>query len=313
MKITNSYVLLYGPRKGGTSLLQRLIDSEKNFCHPSETKIKNFPKLIETLSESFVSDESRKNFDIVADFFPVSYERELKIDKDIFRKIILGKITHIKNLGDYVDLHFEAVIESSAVLSAVDEDVKKSRVLKEVGGDTDLVIQKFLNAFPNGKVISIMRDPKWVSRAVFRDRRRRNVSMTPREWIHQITAPISVSKKQANICHPQIFTVHYDQIINNPDGTLKKIFTFCEMPFSEINLYPSIFGLRTKVDTSSKDVSVIFKDHAELSSELNWLEYFFIQTGRLWWTVEKIFSFVLRTVSRALLKKHWSSRTKTAS
>ena len=312
MPVAKNYVLVYGPRKGGTTLLQRLIDSKKNFCHPSETKIKDFRKLSETLHEHFVNGGRGKNFDMVSDFFPLSYERELKIDRAIFREIILGKISQLKTLDNYIDLHSEAVIESSVVLSALDYEIKQKRVIKEVGGDTDFVIQEFLNTFPTGKVISIMRDPKWVSRAVFRDRRRRNISMSCREWIHQITAPICVSKRQEKISHPRICTVHYDQIIDNPDEIMKKIFTFCEMPFTDTNLYPSISGVRTKVDTSSKDVSAIFKDQCELSSELTRLEYFFIRTGLFWWTIEKISNFMMRVVSQALKKKHWNSKTKTA-
>ncbi|MDC0269655.1 hypothetical protein OAK57_03200 [Synechococcus sp. AH-551-N23] len=70
-------VLVYGARKSGTTLTQRLLDSELIFCHPSETKIKSWSPHIN------MDSQVQYNFYFQADTFdaygvnPESYWQEV--------------------------------------------------------------------------------------------------------------------------------------------------------------------------------------------------------------------------------------------
>ncbi len=288
--------LIYGPRKGGTTLLQRLIDNSSVYSHPSETKLKL--KMFSKLQKQIVIDShlDEFSFEPYKKYFPLRYEHELGIDRHRYEKIVIDGLKKVKLHRDYVLLHLRASIEASTKL----QSDKKHLFIKDVGGNTEYVFTSFLDGFPSGKIVSIRRDPKWTARAVLTDRTRRDIHLNVYEKIAQILAPISVDKLQKRYLHHQnILTIRFEELTADTWNNMQRVMAFFDAKFEEENVFPTIDGTRTVVLTSSKNTNTVFSNkNKRLSDGISKLDFLLIHLGPLFYHLR----FILRRMKGVLWK-----------
>ncbi|MEX1013636.1 MAG: sulfotransferase [Candidatus Paceibacterota bacterium] len=279
---SNSIHLIYGPRKGGTTLLQRLIDSELVFCHPTETKLKFYSQLQNQVN----ADKQTGNFtfDNYKKYFRIKYQDVIDFDQIRYEEIIISGLAGIGSLKEYVLLHLYATIEASNVI----EVNNRKLFIKDVGGNTKYIFENFLGGFPSGKIVSIRRNPKWVTRAVFKDRTRRSINLNLSQKIAEIIEPIKVDKTQKKyLNNPNILTINYEELTEHTHDIMKKVMTFFDVKFSENNVFPTINGERTVVITSSRNTDQVFtKKGVKLSDDISTTDNLLIHLGPLFYYAE---------------------------
>lgn len=287
-------ILIYGPRKGGTTLLQRLMDDGVSFCHPSETKIKMFPKLKRVLDRH---RDAAIGFSDVEKFFPIAYEQEMGLDVARYRQNVLDGLKGIADVKSYIELHVQAVREAASGPGASGQAIAPF-MIKEVGGNTAYVIRAFLEAYPNGRVVSIMRDARRVTRAVFRERRRRNVRLSLFEMIHEVVDPLLVNRAQRKLRgHDRVVTLRYEDLVADVQGQMDRVLEFCELPRSQIHYGPTFQGRPVVVNTSSRETSDVFLGFDRLADQLRASEFALISTGSFWLMTWGSVLHALRSVS----------------
>lgn len=83
----------------------------------------------------------------------------------------------------------------------------------------------FLDTFPNGKVIHLIRD----GRDVFCSLKKRGFSdfIAGSRWLYDVNAGIAYRGND------RYLEIYYEQLVNNPSGVLKTICNFAEIPFED--------------------------------------------------------------------------------
>src|SRR5215208_3762412 len=157
-------VLVYGPRKGGTTLLHNLLDGgDEMLVYPAELKLK-----------SFARQPRRRNN-------PAHYRAKSRIP--------LVKSSHLSceqyiglwsKLGGSNDLAKLIRYDAWFVHQSCSKAPIHTRMwcAKEVGGDTKRIVTLWRKLFPKARFIFIVRHPLMVTRAVLNDRRRKRVRLT---------------------------------------------------------------------------------------------------------------------------------------
>lgn len=264
----NVKLLVYGPRKAGTTVTQRLVDNEKMLCHPAETKIKSYVKLqenlksIESISENelFYFFQGQKNEGI--------HPSQLKCIRE--------KLNSITSLRDYILVSLEfcygfRVSESFFIKG-------NSFIIKEVGGNPKIVISSFLDAFPDGSVLQVLRDPRYISSAIFRNRRDSGVRLSPHKLFRETLEAFSVTTEMIRQdiirrSDPSFHTCIYENLTEDPEAFVKKAAGLYSLPITPEPI-PTQFGKNVPVKTASnkKEAEKVFKSNKSWCRKLSVLE-----------------------------------------
>lgn len=241
-------VLVYGPRKAGTTLFQNLLDgSPALFAYPAELKLKYFARHpgkaddIETyFAKSRVTTARSANFD------PAPYEAA-------WQQAL--KERSLKGLGDFI--RFDAFAVRQGVSGMGEEP--QLWCAKEVGGPADAILGLWRRHFPKGKALFIMREPLMVTRAVLNDRRRKERKLSLREIIRETLDPMRVVAAQAkHLGDPDVHIVSYEHLVADTEAVMRGIAAFLGIPYDDILTRPSIFGEVQVVRTSSRKTAEVF-------------------------------------------------------
>lgn len=227
---TENAVLVYGPRKAGTTLLLHLLDGVADFVvKPTETKLK------------FIAQGAP------GDHLLVEHLPSDGLDRDAIAPWPLA------TLRENIFAIFEALADKPAK--------PKGWIMKDVGGDTVQVIGLFKRMFPDGRVIMITRDARMVARSVFNDRRRRGVKLSTRGIWRQAVDPIRVAGMQTEICNDgaPIHIVSYERLVNGHlREEMRALSNFLGVPYSEKLERPTVFGRPVVVGTASQNRLDVF-------------------------------------------------------
>ncbi len=258
-------VLIYGPRKSGSTLLQRMIDGSDLFVLPGETKIKSYPKF----PSGDLLDEAMTD-----DFFRAS-KRNLKDFKlDTYDRIVRQKSGLIKNIRGYIDLDIEASLGGFGYHIA---DCK-GWCIKEVGGDPDYIISKFLEAYPEGKVIMIFRNPRYVARSVYMKKKSNNKIIDIPKIIREAKAPWQVMARQKKYLEmPNVYRVDYEKLVGDPASTMRSVAGFLEIPFNDVLTHPTMNGQNSIVRSSSRKTDRVFISQTGLREGITLSEFLVIK------------------------------------
>lgn len=286
--ITENAVLLYGPRKSGSTLLQYLLDGNKKYIMiPGELKLKRlyyFDGFSEEekyatytrFSKSFLFKMRLNNSEggIEKDFFDAVFgasrdPKQISSEKSGFYPEKYFDCLNInlkgKNyaLKQYIEADIKC-IQSSFVPEKVDA---RGWMAKEVGGDNK-VVSNFRYMFPFSKFIFIKRDNLYIVRSIILDRKRKGKRLTSfkilREWKEASRVNRFVEKqkgKSDSIC------IQYEKLVKSPEEETFKISKFLGIEWDKFLTQPSLLGINTVVSTSSKNEARVFS-----SSDKNWKE-----------------------------------------
>ena len=246
-------ILIYGPRKSGTTLLHALLNCEQTFSPPLETKIKHarlFRNGVRTREE-------------VIKIFPSATRGS---------PAVLDSLLEQGRSGGSTKRLIELDLSSSS--SEFYDDVSgRIPVIKDVGGQPNFVFTEFFNAFPKGRILSLRRDPRMTARAVYRDRRRRGIGLTLKQIRKEAFIPAFIDAAQEKLAlDGRVKTILYEDLVAAPERTMKDLCDFADLEFSEAMLVPSWQGDPIVVGTSSAEVARIFNSSEPWHSDLKLAE-----------------------------------------
>ncbi|MBL8894540.1 MAG: sulfotransferase [Rhizobiales bacterium] len=241
-------VLIYGPRKAGTTLFQNLLDGTDALAvYPAELKLKYFVKnrpdgrLVDAYrARSRVGEIRSPHFSIE------KYQALWHDDGDA-------------NLGELIRRDMANVLASSDRRSE-----PKLWAAKEVGGRTATILAEWRRLFPQGRVLFILRDPLMVTRAVLNDRRRKERDLSIWQIARETIDPLRIVATAArHLDDPGAFAIAYEDLVADTPGTMKRVADFLGIPFDEILSHPTLFGEPIVVRTASRAEKDVFRSDEE--------------------------------------------------
>jgi len=241
-------VLVYGPRKAGTTLFQNLLDgSEELLAYPAELKLKYLAShAIEANDITQYFAESRIESVISSRFRVTEYK---KLWEEALAK---GELC---SFGEFIRFDARAVQQSLRPPAAEPQ----MWCAKEVGGPTDIILSMWRNMFPHGKALFIVRDPLMVTRAVLNDRRRKGRWLSVREIVQETLDPMRVVLHQSRYMNdPYVHLLTYEDLVQHTTSTMAKVAAFLDLPYSPVFETPTVFGEAQVVRTSSRETTEIF-------------------------------------------------------
>lgn len=242
-------VLVYGPRKGGTTLFQNLLDGTPELLvYPAELKLKFFARDASKFDDIGTYYEKSRIATVRSPHFDTSaYETRWQ---DALRE------DRMASFADFI--RFDALnVQQSITGKASRQPVLWAA--KEVGGPTDAILSIWKRLFPKGKALFIVRDPLMVTRAVLNDRRRKKVRLSIREIVHQALDPLAVVTAQAKYLNdPYVHVLAYEDLVADTDKEMRKVAAFLGIPYSPVLAAPTIFGEPQVVRTSSRKTTEVF-------------------------------------------------------
>jgi hypothetical protein len=237
-------VLVYGPRKAGTTLFQNLLDgTEALAVYPVELKLKYFVK---NQPEGRLVDSYRAR----------SRMAEIKSPRFSIEKYhAMWRDSGDGSLGELIRRDMASVIAASDFCSE-----PRLWAAKEVGGRTDAILKQWRHLFPEGRVLFILRDPLMVTRAVLNDRRRKERELSVWQIARETIDPLRVVATAArHLDDPRTFAIAYEDLVSDPPRTMKRVADFLGIPFDEILTRPTLFGEPVVVRTASRAEQGVFR------------------------------------------------------
>lgn len=247
-------VLVYGPRKSGTTLLHNLLDGGNDmFVYPEELKLKRL--ILVDWSSSNGATLYRKRSRIVHVKSP-----RLDLVRYVADWDAAIKKGESRPLKEFIRSDVEFVIDS---IVGEKPPMPKAWCAKEVGGDTRAVIDWWLRSFEAPRVVFILRNPLMVTRAVLNDRRRKQRRLSIREIVRETWDPIRVLAAQKSLLdRPGIVAISYENLVADPRKTMQQVAAFLGVENGPHLTEPSIFGDPVVVRTASQASAGVFGSDA---------------------------------------------------
>lgn len=263
-------VLIYGPRKSGTTLFQRLLDGGNElFVHPSETKIKYFISLQKKYPEPF-SAINKKSVEM---YFRVRKKRWKIVENDTYIKYIRDHYKSVKSLADYINLD----VKAAKVALGKEEILPGDWAIKEISGNTSEILNSFSETFKDGKILIIFRDPRRVASAVYREKKRSGTNISlKRGWSIAKESYSTISELSKFVNNERVMFVYFEELIQNTEIQMRRVADFLNISFTDIFLKPTINGIDCIVPTSSRPIKQVFKETRPLYKNIKLWQYLFI-------------------------------------
>jgi hypothetical protein len=261
-------ILIYGPRKSGTTLLQNLHDTQNQILScPSELKLKQLINAKWTgITQNDLQLYCENNKVIEVPNFNLSkYKNDLLVD-------------HVDVSGGLKDL---IVNDMYCLYTNIKPDFRPKNLthwaVKEVGGNTNEIIQKWKLMYPNGKIIMLIRNPLMVASSILRERRKRGLIQPASKLMKQIESGFLILEKQLNYVNdPSFHFLKYENLIDDTVTEMKKICQFLQIEFDEDLTKTTIFGELVVSSTASQMTKSVFKTHNRWYDKLTLKEKFWV-------------------------------------
>ena len=282
------FCLVHGPRKGGTTMLQGLLDSQDHvLMRPGELKLKRLyvPKMLEFVSPAEI-------FAAISDLYNGgdNYHGELG---DAYRDVLGEAMARGASLHELVTLE---VLELRRCLAPELPPAECEVVaFKEVGGRLNQVLQAALLLFPRLKAVLITRSPMEVSSAIYRSRRRRGQAMGLRSLMQQAVEPWQVLLSQMPLLGaPRICILSYESLVQDPPRAAARLEAFLELPPSSLRFEATtLFGRPTTTRTASIDSSRVFVSRVPWYRGLSPLEVMLVLFAAAYFRLRLLFLCLL--------------------
>jgi hypothetical protein len=261
---TRRAVLLYGPRKGGTTLVANLLDGgEELVVFPAEVKLKFLirewltagPAAARTyFSHSRVLGQAFPNFDAA---------RYAGLVRS-------GLGSEARDLGELLRA------DVAAVHACIETKPPEPRLwaMKEVGGDGGRILRLFRHLFLDGKVVLILREPRQVTASVLRDRRRKERRLGPLRLLREIADPIRALQDQAELLDdPSVHALVYENVAGGRlESELDAVCRYLGIERLPVFERPTIFGQSVVTRTSSRPTTEVFVNREPWSAGMSFAQ-----------------------------------------
>lgn len=264
---TRRAALIYGPRKAGTTLLLNLLDgTDALLAFPSEIKLKALCKIADGAHTRQAYLEHSRVFEVEAGRLSHNKYRALW---DAVSSTAFGG--HLCTLLRLDVLHVQQSSDAAPRAPQI-------WCAKEVGGDTRSILSLWRQCFPDGPILLILRDPLMVTRAVLHDRRRKKRRLSAFEIVRETADPMRVVAAQVHyLAAPRSLAVAYEDLVTDTPAAMRRIATFLDIPFEEILLRPTQFGVPIVVRTSSRSTTEVFEPVSDWRDGLTRRERFWVR------------------------------------
>jgi hypothetical protein len=267
--LTPTFVLVHGPRKGGTTMLQGLLDTPgRLMMRPGELKLKRLyvPKGIKFNDQGAL-------FAAISDTYN-GRDTYYGDPGASYRSTLDAAIHRGTSVADLVTLE---VLEMRRALAPQLASVEPELIaFKEVGRRVlqPSVLQAARLLFPRLKVVLITRAPWAVASAVYRERRRRRKAMDFSDLLKQAVEPWQVLFSQMALADaPLLLLLSYEALVLDPPRAAARLETFLELPSGTLDFVATTeFGKPTTTRTASVDASAVFVSQARWYNRLNLLQ-----------------------------------------
>ena len=254
-QLRENAVLIYGPRKAGTTLLQRLLDGSSLYVYPTELKVKQFGKAVWTDNTQFLQEVRQRD--------RLLNERFERFDHAKFETEREKTASQARSLRDAILLTLEAAMKASP------PGEWKGWAAKEVGGDFDVIFNDWKKMFSDSRIVVILRNPFFVSRSVFRKRYRAGKTLGIKEILKEILHPWQIfDAVAAYIGRKDLHLVYYEDLVTETEPTMRSVAGFLDVGFLPKLTHPTMFGEPVVVSTSTKETTSVFQERKPFWSGL---------------------------------------------
>lgn len=273
-------VLVYGPRKGGTTLLQSLLDGGQALLMlPDELKLKDMARPGWPWKQS----AARRFVERGRSFFP-----------DLFRIGSDGKTVRVDETSSFAGLtraQLEEILDPETYAAGLEkllrEDVGDKAELicgdvrafvaslkggiggksmwgsKEVGGNPKDVVSLFQRCFPEGRIVYLVRQPEFISRSIILNRHRKGKRMSLRSLLHECRDAQNMVNSGYDLAMRNGLVVSYEALTENPAAVTESICRELGLPADPVHSGPTTLGRPVVVMTSSRQTTDVFRQEAD--------------------------------------------------
>ena len=275
-------ILIYGPRKSGSSLLQNLIDGgnqllmipgELNLNHTF--KYLHFPEAAqkqEYLSrgrslhrDNHFASKTDTNYEQLMDAveFQIPPLKKPQLEgalnsKEYLR--VLGKLptsafSNMRSIHQYDVKAFRDALHKNKVNYS-------GWASKEVGGACpQAILTYFKTMFPKSRIVFIARDPRFIVRSIILNRRRQGITLP----LFQILKEYHEVQRIMDFYYgleetPDLTFIFYEDLSSNTEAEMKHLAKRLGIEYSEVLTQPTVLGIETVVTTSSQHTKKVFKN-----------------------------------------------------
>ena len=241
-------VLVYGPRKGGTTLFQNLLDGgDQVFAYPAELKLKSFVR----------KPERERDIEKYFSKSRIPTVDSPHLSQDRYQELWAAALEQrtLRGLADFIRYDAAAVFASCSNAPAGVE----MWCAKEVGGPTMQILEPWRAMFPGSKALFSTRDPLMATRATLNHRRRMGARLTLRQIAFQTYDPMRVVTAQARLlADSDIFLIAYEDLVADTAGVMAGVADFLGVSSTPKFEAPTIFSEPVVVRTSSRQTTKVF-------------------------------------------------------
>ncbi|WAC20194.1 sulfotransferase [Luteolibacter sp. SL250] len=291
-------VLVYGPRKAGTTLLQSLLDGGRAMVMlPDELKLKYMSRPGWPDGKSAARWYVEKGRSCFPDLFKVAADDrtvEVKPDTGV-AGLSRAELEEILDLRAYASgleglmrdgtAGVRELIEGEvcAFVGALKEGPGQAVCWgsKEVGGDPGHVTSLFRKCFPEGRVVYLVRQPEFISRSIIMDRRRKGKRMSFRRLVHECRDAQEVVNFGLRHALDGGLVVSYEALTGDTPAITDKICSEVGLPADPVHSGPTTLGRAVVVVTSSRQTTKVFRQESDWTKDLTAREKFAIRFFRL--------------------------------
>lgn len=286
-------VLIYGPHKSGSTLLQRLLDGHASmWCYPAELKLKFF---LRNAPESRAGASAAN-----LKFCQLQLFEHEQWDRDQCARLSKEAAETCVGLGDYIQRMAWVSWLCAPTLAPARP---KLWLAKEVGGRTDPVLNFWRHAFYDGKVVFILRHPLHVVRSIVLLRLRTGQTMSLHRTYRALNDTLRVTWDcVARAGAAWAFPVVYERLTSSGrEELLRQLCGFLDVPFEPVLLSPTMLGEKAVVATSSKKTTEVFEPEKDWKSGMGIVHI--IWMSLVYWGLNNCY---------ALRGRKWKMRSYTA-
>lgn len=301
-------ILVFGPRKSGTSLLHNLLDGGSELVMiPGELKLHplrilqemnasprekarhylhygrlDFERLIEWHNE-----KPQANPEYAFDGLSVEQTREAF---DVERYVAqLGEMLTAPPCEESDVALARDLVERdvAAFLSSVKQPPANLKfwASKEVSKKPEITIPFWRQLYPKSRIVYLVRQPEFIVRSILNNRRRKGIRVSRRMiWSHCVEAQHFVNFAYEASHWPRderpIF-LSYEEMTTSPKTVMQRVAQDLGLTFEPILAKPTTLGIPMVVRTSSRATTEVFRQESSWRKGLTRREILIIQTYRL--------------------------------
>jgi hypothetical protein len=274
-------VLIYGPHKSGSTLMQRLLDgSDSIWCYPTELKLKFFLRNAPN-SRAGAAAANLK-------FCQLQLFEHEQWDRDLCARLSKEAAETCVGLADYIQsMAWISWLCASSFVPAR----PKLWLAKEVGGRTGPLLNAWRHLFYDAKVVFILRHPLNVVRSIVLLRLRTGKSMSLHRTYRALNDTLRVTWDCASLVNePWAFPIVYEKLTSSDKQDLMQhLCNFLGVAFEPVVLRPTLFGQNAVVSTSSKQTTEVFEPEKDWKTGLGLVHILWMSL--VYWLLNNYYSF----------------------